>query len=59
MNSAKSQDIKSMHKNQFHFYTPIMKQQKENQGIDPIYNWTRNPKIPRNKPNQRDEKSIH
>ena len=29
MNSAKSQDIKSMYRNQLHFYTPIMKQQKE------------------------------
>ena len=29
MNSAKSRDIKSMYRNQLHFYTPIMKQQKE------------------------------
>ena len=26
---SKLQDIKSMHRNQLHFYTPIMKQQKE------------------------------
>ena len=29
MNSAKSQDIKSMYRNQLLFYTQIMKQQKE------------------------------
>ena len=29
MNSVKSQEIKSMYRNLLHFYTPIMKQQKE------------------------------
>ena len=29
MNSAKSQDTKSMYRNQLHLYTPITKQQKE------------------------------
>ena len=36
MNSAKSQDIKSMHKNRLHFYTPIMKQQKEIKALIPF-----------------------
>ena len=29
MNSVKLQDIKSMHRNQLHSYSPTMKQQKE------------------------------
>ena len=41
------------------FYPPIMKQQKEKSRIDPIYNCIKTHKIPRNKPNQRGEKSIH
>ena len=32
---------------------------ERNQGIDPIYNCTQTHKIPRNKSNQRSEKSIH
>ena len=37
MNSAKSQDTKSMYRNQLHSYTLIMKQQKDKE-IDPIHN---------------------
>ena len=38
-------------------YTLIMKQQKDKE-TDPIYNCTKNHKIPRNKPNQRCKRSV-
>ena len=51
---------KSMYRNRLHFYTPIMKQnRKRYQGIDPIYNSTKNHKIPKNTPNQRGKRSVH
>ena len=36
MNSAKSWDTKFMYRNQLHFYTPIMKQQKEIKKLIPL-----------------------
>ena len=51
--SAKSRDMKSTHRNLLHSYTPITGSRKRNQEIDPIYNYTKNHEIPRNKPNQK------
>ena len=58
MNSVNSQDTKSMCRNLLHFYTLIMKEQKEKSGKNPIYNCTKNNEIPKNQPNQRNEISI-
>ena len=51
MNSVKSQEIKSMCRNLLHFYTPIMKQQKEKLRKSHLQ-CTKNNKISRNKPKQ-------
>ena len=58
MNSANSQDIKSMNRSLLHFYIPITNQQKEKSSNQPIYNCTPNHKIPRDKPNQRGKRSV-
>ena len=60
MNSAKLQDIKWTHRNQLHSYTPTMKWQKEKSRNRSHLQLHKKPhKIPRNKSNQRGEKSIH
>ena len=52
MNSAKSQDIKSTYRNQLHFYTPIMKHQKEKSRNQSHSQLPKKHKITRNKPKQ-------
>ena len=48
-----------MYRNLLHFYTPIMKLQKEKlKKNNPIYNYTPKNKIPRNKLNQREERPV-
>ena len=48
INSVKSQDAKSIYKNQFHFYPLIMNYQKDNLRKIIIYNCIIKNKIPRN-----------
>ena len=48
MNSAKSQDTKSIHINHFHFYILTTKSQKRKQGISPVHHCHKKNEISRN-----------
>ena len=58
MNSAKLKEIKSTYGNLLYFYTPIMAQQKKKSKYQSHLQLHQNHKIPRNKPNQRGERSV-
>ena len=47
-----------LNRNPLHFYTPIMKQQKEKLRNQPCLHYTKNNKVPKNQPNQ-EVKDLH
>ena len=58
MNLAKSQDIKSLFRNQRHFCIPTMKYQKQKSEENPIWYSNKKNKVPRNKPNQEGKRPV-
>ena len=59
MNLAKQQHMKSIFRNQRHFYTPTMKCQKEKSGGKNSICYSNNKnRVPRNKPNQGGKRPI-
>ena len=60
MNSAKTQDIRSMYRNWLHFYTPIVKQWKEkSRNLFLLQLPKKNHKIPRKKNLTKDIKDLY